>query len=34
VIQVIKMVPSVIRISKEQLNVLAYTDDIVLIGKD
>jgi len=28
------MVPSGIKIGKEQLNVLAYTDDIVLIGKN
>ena len=34
VIQSIKMVPSGIKIGKEQLNVLAYTDDIVLIGKN
>jgi len=33
VIQSIKMVPSGIKIGKEQLNVLAYADDIVLIGK-
>ena len=32
-IQSIKMVPSGIKIGKEQLNVLAYADDIVLIGK-
>jgi hypothetical protein len=32
-IQSIKMVPSGIRTGKEQLNVLAYADDIVLIGK-
>ena len=28
------MVPSGIKIGKEQLNVLAYADDIVLIGKN
>ena len=33
VIQSIKMVPSGIKIGKEQLNVLAYADDIELIGK-
>ena len=33
-IQSIKMVPSGIKIGKEQLNVLAYVDDIVLIGKN
>jgi len=33
VIQSIKMVPSGIKIGKEQLNVLVYADDIVLIGK-
>jgi len=33
-IQSIKMVPSGIQIDKEQLNVLAYADDIVLIGKN
>jgi len=27
------MVPSSIKISKGQLNILAYADDIVLIGK-
>ena len=32
--QSIKMVPSGIKIGKEQLNVLAYTDDIVLTGKN
>ena len=32
VIQSIKMVPSGIKIGKEQLNVLAHADDIVLIG--
>jgi hypothetical protein len=30
----IKMVPSGIKIGKEQLNVLAYADDIALIGKN
>jgi len=34
VIQSIKMVPSGTKIGKEQLNVLAYADDIVLIGKN
>jgi len=34
VIQSIKMVPSGITIGKEQLNVLANADDIVLIGKN
>jgi len=34
VIQIIKMVPSGIKIGKEQLNVLAYADDIVLVGKN
>ena len=33
VIQSIKMVSSGIKLGKEQLNVLAYADDIVLIGK-
>ena len=28
------MVPSGIKIGKEQLNVLAYADDIALIGKN
>jgi len=28
------MVPGGIKIGKEQLNVLAYTDDIVLLGKN
>jgi len=28
------MVPSGIKIGKEQLNVLSYADDIVLIGKN
>jgi len=28
------MVPSGIKIGKEQLNILAYADDIVLIGKN
>jgi len=34
VIEGIKMVPSGTEIGKEQWNVLAYTDDIVLIGKN
>jgi len=34
VIQSIKMVPSSIKIGKEQLNVLAYADDIALVGKN
>jgi len=34
VTQSIKMVPRVIKIFKQRLNVLAYTDDIVLIGKN
>jgi len=34
VIQNIKMVPSGIKIGKEQLNLLAYADDIALIGKN
>jgi len=34
VIQSIKMVHSGIRIGKEQLNILAYADDIALIGKN
>ena len=34
VIQSIKMVPSDIKIGKEQLNVLAYADGIALIGKN
>ena len=34
VIQSIKMVPSCIKIGKEQLNILAYVDDIELIGKN
>ena len=33
-IQSIKMVPSGIKIGKEQLNVLVYADNIVLIGKN
>jgi len=33
VIQCIKMVPVGIKIGKEQLNILAYEDDITLIGK-
>ena len=31
--KVIQMVPGGIKIGKEQLNVLAYADDIVLLGK-
>ena len=31
-IQSIKMFPCVIKIGKEQLNVLAYADDTALIG--
>jgi len=34
VIQSMKMVPSGIKIGKEQLNILAYADDIALIGKN
>jgi hypothetical protein len=34
VIQSIEMIPSGIRICKEQLNLLEYADDIVLIGKN
>ena len=34
VIQSIKMFPSGIKIGQEQFNVLAYADDIVLIGKN
>jgi hypothetical protein len=34
VIQSTKMVPSRIKIDKEQLNILAYADDIALIGKN
>jgi len=34
VIQSIKTVPIGIKIGKEQLNILAYADDIALIGKD
>jgi hypothetical protein len=33
-IQSIQMVPSGIKIGKEQLNISAYADDIVLIGKN
>ena len=33
-IQSIKMIPSGIKIGKEQLNVLAYADGIVLTGKN
>jgi hypothetical protein len=34
VIQSIKMVPSGIKIGREQLNILAYADDIALIRKN
>jgi len=34
VIQSIKMVPNGVKIGKEQWNILAYADDIVLIGKN
>ena len=34
VIQYIQMVPGGIKIGKEQLNVLVYADDIVLLGKN
>jgi hypothetical protein len=34
VIQSIQMVPSGIKIGKEQLNILAHADDTVLIGKN
>jgi len=34
VIQSIKIVPNGIRIGKDQLNILAYADDIALIGKN
>ena len=34
VIQSRKMVPNDIKIGREQLNILAYADDIVLIGKN
>jgi len=34
VTQSIKKVPSVIKIGQEQLNILAYADDIALIGKN
>jgi len=33
-IQSIKIVPSGIKIGKEQLNMLAYADDIALTGKN
>ena len=33
-IQSIEMVPGGIKIGKEQLNILAYADGIVLIGKN
>ena len=34
VIQSTKMVPSGIKVDKEELNVLAYADDVALIGKN
>jgi len=34
VIQSTKMVPSGIKIGKEQMNISAYADDIALIGKN
>jgi hypothetical protein len=34
VIQGIRMVPSGTKIAEEQLKILAYADDIVLIGKN
>ena len=34
VIQSIKMVPSGIKTGKDKLNILAYADDIVLIGRN
>ena len=34
VIQSVQKVPSGIKIGKEKLNILAYADDIVLIGKN
>ena len=34
VIQSIKMVPSDIKIGREQMNILAFADDIALIGKN
>jgi len=34
VIQSIKMIPSGVKIGKEQLNILPYGDDIALIGKN
>ena len=34
VIQSVQNVPSGIKSGKEQLNILAYADDIVLIGKN
>jgi hypothetical protein len=33
VIQSIKMIPSGIKIGDERLNILAYADDIALVGK-
>jgi hypothetical protein len=34
VIQGIKIVPSGVKIGEKQLNILAYADDIALIGKN
>ena len=34
VMQSVKMIPSGIKIAKEQLNVLAYADDSALIGRN
>jgi hypothetical protein len=34
VIESIKMVPNGIKIGKEELNMLAYADDIAVIGKN
>jgi hypothetical protein len=34
VIQIIQIVSSGIKISKEQLNILSFADDILLIGKN
>ena len=33
-IQSVQKVPSGVKIGKEKLNILAYADDIVLIGKN